>query len=309
VIAVTSRSFSRHPVLRAELLARHPDVRFNDDGLSLAGDALVVFLAGCEAAITALERIGEDELARLPELRAVSKVGVGIDMLDLAAFERRGVRLAWATGTNSRSVSELVLALALALLRHVPALDAEVRRGVWRQRPGATLSGRTVGIVGFGHVGRDLAGLLTPFGCPIVVHDVAPLTGLPPGVEQAGLDELLERADVVTLHVSLTDATRELLSAERIARMKPGALLVNTARGELVDEQALAAALRGGRLAGAGLDVLAVEPPQDSPLLALDNVLLTPHVGGSTEEAILAMGRAAIDGLDTAVPVGELHRT
>jgi phosphoglycerate dehydrogenase-like enzyme len=306
-VAVTSRSFSRHPVLRAETLQRYPNARFNDEGLSLAGDELVAFLDGARRAITALERIDDTVLERLPELEVISKVGVGLDMLDLDALERRGVRLGWAAGTNSRSVSELVLALVLALSRNVVVLDREVRDGGWRQLKGRTLSGRTVGIVGFGHVGRDLAALVAAFGCRVLTHDVRALSDLPAHVEQVELDDLLARADIVSLHAAVTPETSGLISAERLATMKPNALLVNTARGELVDQEALEDALRGGRLGGAALDVFASEPPAGGGLLELDNVVVTPHIGGSTEEAIVAMGRAAIDGLATAVPIADLR--
>ena len=293
-VAVCSRSFSRHPVLRAELLERYEEVRFNDEGASLAGEALATFLDGRRKAITALERVDEALLSRLPELRLISKIGVGLDMIDRDALERHGVELRVHPGTNSRSVAELVVAFAIALLRHVPQAAGELRDGTWRQPKGRCLTGRTVGIVGFGHVGRDLARLLEAFGCRLLVHDVRPVEGY----ERVELVELLREAEVVTLHVDLNDATRGMLGADRLALMRDDAVLINTARGGLVDEAALKAALTEGRLAAAALDVFATEPPDDPALLALPNFLGTPHIGGSTEEAILAMGRAAIAGLD-----------
>jgi phosphoglycerate dehydrogenase-like enzyme len=305
-VAVTSRSFSRNEVLRSEMLARHERVTFNDEGLSLAGDSLVAFLEGHPLAITALERIDESILERLPDLRVISKVGVGIDMIDLDAMERHGVRLGWSRGTNARSVSELALALMLALLRHLPFVTRLVHEGGWRQVQGSTLTGRTVGIVGFGHVGRDLAGLLGAFSCRILAYDVMPLTNLPSRVEQVSLDSLLRSSEIVTLHTVLSDDTRNLLDRERLGVMPAGSFVVNTSRGGLVDEDALYDALSSGHLAGAALDVFSSEPPGDHPLLGLDQVIVTPHIGGSTREAVLAMGRAAIDGLSSAVPVTEL---
>jgi phosphoglycerate dehydrogenase-like enzyme len=297
-IAVTSRSFSRHPVLRAETLERYSDVRFNDEGVSLRGDALAEFLSGRAKAITALEPIDDALLERLPDLRVISKVGVGTDMIDQEALRRRGVHLSTAAGTNSRSVAELVVAYAISLLRHVPVARDELRDGGWRQPKGGTLSGRTVGIVGYGHVGRDVARLVRAFGCPVLAHDVRPL-GDEEGVEAVDdLDVLLETADVVTLHVNLTEDTRGLIGAARLGLMKNGSVLINTARGGLVDEAALKEALRSGPLAAAALDVFDEEPPTDRELLEMPNLLATPHIGGSTEEAILAMGRAAIAGLD-----------
>jgi phosphoglycerate dehydrogenase-like enzyme len=308
LVGVTSRSFSRHQLLRDELLAKYSQVRFNDDGRSLSGDDLADFLRGCAKAITALERIDDELLSKLPELEVISKVGVGLDMLDLDALRRHGVRLSWMPGTNSRSVAELTLALALALRRRLFDAVLDVRAGEWRQTKGRTLSGSTVGIVGFGSVGADVARLLEPFGCRILAHDLPSAAGriAEAGAVAVPLDELLSRSDVVTLHVGLDETTRNLLDARRLALLKPDAVLVNTARGGLVDEGALKEMLRDGRLAGAALDALDREPPDDDELLTLPNVIVTPHIGGSTEEAILAMGRAAIAGLDTARPVEDL---
>jgi phosphoglycerate dehydrogenase-like enzyme len=298
-VAVTSRSFSRHPVLRRELLARFEHVRFNDAGTSLAGDALVDFLSGHDRAITALERLDAAVFDRLPELRVIGKYGVGLDMLDLDAMAERGIALGWRPGTNRRSVSELVIAFALILLRQIRPAEDLVRAGGWRQIVGRQLTGRTVGIVGCGHVGKDLTLALRGFECRILAHDIEdfPAFYAEHGIERVTLDDLLPRSDVVTLHLPLDGATRGILSKRRLGLMKPDAILINAARGGLVDEAALKRMLKDGRLAGAGFDVFATEPPDDPELLALPNFLCTPHIGGSAEEAILAMGRAAIDGL------------
>lgn len=299
-VAVCSRSFSRNPVLRAELLQRYEQVTFNDAGAQLSGDKLVEFLRGHDKAITALEVIDASILARLPELKVIGKYGVGLDMIDLAAMRAYGKRLGWTGGVNRRSVSELVICFTIAMLRHVPAAHREVLAGTWRQRVGGYLTGRTIGIIGCGHIGKDLVILLKPFECQILVHDILefPEFYAAHGIEVVSLETLLRRSDVVTLHVPLTDATRGMLDAGRLALLKPTAVLINTARGELVDETALRRALQGNRLAAAAFDVFATEPPTDRELLALPNFLASPHIGGSAHEAILAMGRAAIRGLD-----------
>lgn len=297
-VAVASRSFSRHDILRGELIARYPDARFNDEGASLKGDALITFLEGCEKAILALETVDDALLARLPGLKVISKFGVGLDSFDLAALKKRGVKLAWTPGTNSRSVAELALMAALALLRRLPETQADLSAGQWRQLKGGTLTGRTVGLIGYGAVGRDLAALLAPFGVKLLAHDPA-LTEAK-GARLVPLDDLLRSCDVVSLHLPILPSTRGLLNAAKLALLKPGAILINTARGGLIDEAALLEALDAGRLAGAALDVFASEPPSDKRLLAHPKLLATPHIGGSTEEAILAMGRAAIAGLDSA---------
>ncbi len=299
-VAVASRSFSRHPVLRAEVLARYPHVTFNDKGVILAGDELIAFLKGHDKTIVGLERLDEAVFSALPALKVVSKYGVGLDTIDTEAMACHGVRLGWTGGLNKRSVSELVISFAVALLRHVPIVHAEVRAGTWRQPVGRQLSDRTVGIIGCGHIGKDLAVLLRAFGCRVLAHDILdfPEFYAAHGVEPVGLEPLLKTADVVTLHVPLDDSTRNILNAERLALMTPEAILINTARGGLVDEQALKRMLKEGRLAGAAFDVFATEPPEDIELLDVPTFLATPHIGGSAEEAVLAMGKAAIAGLD-----------
>lgn len=306
-VAVASRSFSKHPVLRAELSAHYPQAVFNDAGSALKAEALAAFLSGCEKAVLALEAVDDALLARLPGLKVVSKFGVGLDSFDLAAMSRRGVKLAWTPGTNSRSVAELALMSALALLRHVPEATAGLRAGKWAQPKGSTLTGKTVGLIGLGAVGRDLVALLAPFAVRVLAHDPAPdrTFAEKSGVRLVALEELLRDSDVVSLHLPLTPATRDTLDAARLALMKPSAVLLNTARGGLIAEPALLAALDAGRLAGAALDVFSSEPPDDARLLAHPKILSTPHIGGSTEEAILAMGRAAIAGLDAARDASE----
>lgn len=309
-VAVCSRSFSHNPVLRAELLSRYSQVTFNDAGLQLAGDALVAFLDGHDKAITALEVIDAAVLSRLPRLRVIGKYGVGLDMIDLAAMRAHGKRLGWTGGVNRRSVSELVISFAIAMLRAVPAAHREVLAGTWRQHVGGYLTGRTVGVIGCGHIGKDLIPLLRAFGCPILVNDILDFPDFYRAhqVEPVGLEALLRQSDIVTLHVPLNDSTRGMLDATRLAMLKPSAVLINAARGGLVDEAALKVMLREKRLSGAAFDVFATEPPQDHELLSLPNFLVTPHIGGSAHEAILAMGRAAIDGLDVhelpAAPAG-----
>ena len=193
-----------------------------------------------------------------------------------------------------------MISFAVAMLRHIPAAHREILSGTWRQHVGGLLSGRTVGIIGCGFIGKDLVELLQPWGCTILANDILDFPDFYAryDVTPVGLEELLQRSDVVTLHVPLDKSTRNMISATRLALMKPRAILINAARGGLVDEAGLKAMLVTKRLAAAAFDVFSVEPPQDQDLLAHDNFLVTPHIGGSAEEATLAMGRAAIEGLD-----------
>ncbi len=301
-VAVTSRSFSRHPVLRQELLERFPRAKFNDAGIKLAGAELVGFLRECDAAITALETLNDSIFSQLPDLKVVSKYGVGLDMLDLEAMCRRGIKLGWTPGVNRRSVAELAIAFMLCLLRQVSTANQVVKSGEWHQLPGRLLSEQTVGIIGCGHIGKDVAVLLRAFGCKILVHDIFDYSEFyrRHKIASVSLEDLLRNADVVTLHVPLDDRTRGMLDSNLLSLMKETAILVNTARGGLVDEDFLKDMLIDGRLSGAAFDVFVTEPPTDFHLLRLPNFIGTPHIGGSSEEAILAMGRAAINGLESA---------
>jgi phosphoglycerate dehydrogenase-like enzyme len=226
-----------------------------------------------------------------PRLRLVQKIGIGVNTIDLDRARSRGIAVCNMPGTNSRAVAEHALGLMLAVLRQIPRFDADVRAGAgWRWDPDrqdglGELSGRTVGLVGLGAIPRILAPILTALGARVLYTARAPKAGVEAGYRT--LPALLAEADVVSLHVPLTDDTCALLDAGRLACMKRGAILINTARGALVDERALLAALASGRLAGAGLDVFAEEPlPEGHPLLALPNVVLAPHVAWLTRETL-----------------------
>ena len=249
-VAVCSRSFSRNPILRDKLMALYKHVTFNDLGLQLEGDDLVEFLRGHDKAITGLERLDEYVLSRLPELKVVGKYGVGLDMIDLDAMREHGKYLGWTGGVNRRSVSELVIAFAIAMLRHVPAAHREVLAGNWRQHVGGYLTKRTVGIIGCGNIGKDLVSLLKVFDCPILVYDIRDYREFyeSHAIEAVSLEELLTRSDIVTLHVPLDESTHNMLDAQRLALLKPSALLINASRGGLVDERELKVMLRDNRL-------------------------------------------------------------
>ena len=301
-VAVASRSFSKHPLLRNEVLKRYPDAKFNDKGLSLKDDTLIEFLQGYEKAITALEIIDETVLSELPNLKVIGKFGVGLDMIDLHALKNHGIKLGWLGGVNKRSVSELVVSFAIYLLHRVEFANKEVKNGEWYQVKGRQLSECTVGIIGCGHIGKDLVSLLKPFNCNILAHDILNFDDFyqENSISAVGIEELIQKSDIVTLHLPLDESTKNIISRNRIKMRKNNAILINLARGGLIDEDALKIAILENKIAGAALDVFAVEPPTDNEFALMDNVLVTPHIGGSSEEAILAMGMAAIDGLENA---------
>ena len=301
-IAVAALSFNRNQQLRAELLAKYPAATFSDAGYVLDGPELIEFLRGHEYAIVGLERIDERVLSALPELRVISKYGVGLDGLDIDAIAKRGIKLGWTGGVNRRSVSELTLAFAIALFHRVPECESALRRGEWNKVAGRQLTGKTVGIIGCGFVGQDLVRLLAPFECRVLAHDIRdyPEFYAAHGVTPVTLDELLRSSDLVTLHVPLDHTTRGMIGAAELANMRQGAFIINAARGGLIVENDLIDALERGHLAGAACDVFEVEPDANPRLVVLPTFLGTPHIGGSAVEAQLAMGRAAIAGLETA---------
>ena len=232
-----------------------------------------------------LKRCTEAMIAAAPKLKLIQKIGVGVNTINLEAAIARGIPVCNLPGTNARAVAELTLALMLATLRRVPRFDAGLRNGMWLdpqlQDGIGELGGRVVGLVGYGAIPRLLAPVLVALGCHVIYaarRRVADALGA-----WRPLDALLAEADVVSLHLPLTEDTANLIDAAALARMKPGAILVNTARGGLVDPPALEAALRTGRLAAAGLDVFAQEPIDAAdPLLRLPNVVLTPHIAWLT---------------------------
>ena len=244
-------------------------------------------IASTEIMLHVLRPVTADIMTSAPNLRLVQKIGVGVDAIDLDHARQNGIAVCNMPGTNTAAVAEHAIGLMLACLRRIVPISAELHgANVWPARAelldGAGEIGlRTVGLVGYGAVGRRLAAILSAFGAEIIAHDPICTEADVPLVP---LDDLLARADIVSLHVPLTPETRMLIDAERIAGMKQGAIIINTARGPLIDETALSAALSSGHLAGAGLDVLETEPSlADHPLRGLENVVLTPHIAWLTD--------------------------
>ncbi len=276
----------------ARLAARH-DVLYDpalvDDAPRLRGEA-----ARAEALIVRNRtQVRGELLAALGRCRAIGRLGVGLDNIDVDACAARGIAVFPATGANAQAVAEYVVAAAMLLLRGAYASSAEVAAGVWPRTAlssGREIGGKTLGVVGFGSIGRTTAALARGVGMRVIAFDAAlgrdDAAYAAAGVEAVAFDALLAQADVVSLHVPLLPATRGLFDAARIAAMKPGAVVVNSARGGIVDEAALAAALRSGQLGGAALDVFADEPlPAGSVLADCPNLLLTPHIAGLSAEA------------------------
>ena len=253
--------------------------------------ALIEHLRGVSGVLAGSEPYTREVLAA-SKLRAIARAGVGYDAIDMQAANDLGIAITIAPGTNEHSVAEQTIALLLGVFRDVARRDAEVRRGQWARRPLWRLAGRTIGLVGLGRIGRAVVPRAQGLGLRVLAYDPLPDRDFAArhNVELCSLDDLLANSDIVSLHLPATAETRDLINRRTLAQMRPGAVLINTARGGLVDEEALAEALASGHLAGAGLDVFKVEPlPLTSPLLKLENTVFAPHMGGLDEESAEAM--------------------
>jgi D-3-phosphoglycerate dehydrogenase / 2-oxoglutarate reductase len=274
------------------------DVSLNPHGRRLKPEEAADLLKDVDGVIAGTEKLTAEVLRAAPRLKVISRCGGGLDNVDLAAAEAGGVRVYNTPEAPRQAVAELAMALILAALRRVPAADARLRAGVWKPEMGRLLFGKTLGIVGLGGVGRRVAEMAAPFRARVLAAEKFPDKAFVRRhkIRLVSFRALMKSADVVTLHVTLDAGTRRLVGREALALMKPGAVLVNTARGELVDSAALAEALKAGRLGGAGLDVFDTEP-YEGPLRELPNVVLTPHMGSYATEARVAMEAAAVKNL------------
>ena len=230
-----------------------------------------------------------------PKLKVIGRAGVGLDNIDLEAAKERGIKVVNSPRASSRSVAELAVGLMFAVARKIAFADRKMGEGVWakKQCMGIELEGKTVGVIGFGRIGYEVAKIANALGMNVLLYDPYPNEerAKEVGGKFVSLEELLKESDIVTLHVPLTESTRHLINEERLRLMKPTAILINAARGAVVDTEALVKALQEGWIAGAGLDVFEEEPlPADHPLTKLDNVVLTPHIGASTVEAQMRAG-------------------
>lgn len=303
IAIVNSSSFGRLFPEHLERLAALGEVRRFDFPANVGGEELAHALAGFPILIVSVTpRFGPDFFAHKDETWLIARHGIGIDNVHLPSATARGVLVTRVPGPAERdAVAEATVALMLALARHIPQAASAVREGRWRERAafvGWELRGRTVGLIGFGNIGSRVGEILARgFGARVLAFDpyVSTESVRAAGAEPADLDTLLRESDVISLHAALTEENYCILSHDAFARMKPGVLLVNTARGELIDETALMVALESGRVAGAALDVVEGEPiGPDHPLLRFPNVLVVPHIAAYTRETLRRMGEKMV---------------
>lgn len=313
-VLVTARSFGRAPAAQEMLEEAGCKIFWNPQDRPLREEELLPLVLGMDALIAGMDQVTATVIdAAAPTLKIIAKHGVGYDNIDVSAARRHGIPVTVTPGANSVAVAELTLGLLLAVARHITRLDRTVREGSWQRIIGTELAGKTLGLVGTGHIGGEVAKRAAAFAMNIIAYDVQPRRELTVqyGVRYLPLPDVLSSADVVSLHIPATTATFGIINKDTLGLMKKSAILINTARGELVVEDDLVAALENGVIAGAGLDTFAHEPLQNSRLLTLPNVVLTPHAGANTKEAVARMAMMAaqevvrvLSGLSPLYPVG-----
>jgi phosphoglycerate dehydrogenase-like enzyme len=298
-VAVTSISFGKSLLLRNGLQQVFPSSFFNEEGRRFNETELIEFLKDADAAVVGIDPITDFVLSKTPQLKIIAKYGVGLDSIDLDSMKRRNIALGWTGGVNRRSVSELTLCFMIGLCRNVFRSGYFLKQSKWEKEGGWQLSDKTVGIIGCGNIGSDVIQLLAPLQCTLLVRDILDKSEfcLKHNANQTTLDNLITKSDLISMHVPHTSLTDKMVNNKFLDQMKPTAFLVNTCRGDVVDQSALKNALIKGNIAGAALDVFAEEPPTDGELLSLPNLMGTPHIGGNAKEAVEAMGRSAIDHL------------
>ncbi len=298
-VVVTPPAFYKSESLKSKLSSLFPNTVYNQNADYLSGEELIGFLKDADAAIIGRDLVTQDTLNALPQLKMISKYGVGFDNLDLNSIKQRGIELAFTTGINKRSVAELTLSFMVGLCHNIFISAERMKRGEWIREGGQDLSGKTIGIIGCGNVGKEVIKLLKPFGCKILINDIEDRSEF--CREQSAIEStfelLIKESDIVSLHVPLTNLTRDMINKNVLKDMKANAFLVNTSRGPVVNSSHLHRALVSKQILGAALDVFCSEPPDDIEFLQLPQLMVTPHIGGNSIEAVEAMGQAAIDNL------------
>jgi D-3-phosphoglycerate dehydrogenase len=299
-ILITPRSFGKHDDAPFKMLeAKGANIVRNETGGIMVEEVLKAAIEGAEGVIIGVDPLTADVMAAAPGLRAVAKYGVGTDNIDLDYCKEKGITVSITTGANSEAVADYTFALMLALARKVIVIDRQCRKKDWTKITTSDVAGKTLGLIGLGAIGKGVANRAKGFGMTVLAYrrhwdeEYARESG----VQYADIDEICKRGDFISLHAPLTEETKNVIGAREIGLMKPGAFVVNTARGGLIDEEALLEALAEGRIGGAGLDVFAKEPPDDNRWYSLDNVVIGSHCGASTTGAAEMMSMMSAENL------------
>jgi D-3-phosphoglycerate dehydrogenase len=298
-IVVTVAAFSKNEFLVGEIRALYPDCVLNTQGKRFSPQELIEFLKDADGAIVGLDQINDEVLSQCPNLKIVSKFGVGLDNINSDDCKKHNVTIGWTGGVNRTSVAEMALGFMLMFSRNLYITSNQLKGGLWNKSGGFQLSGKTIGIIGVGYIGKELIRLLKPFRCKILVDDIIDQKKYyaDNGLTEATKEEIYKQSDIITIHTPLTNLTDNMITLDSMQQMKATAYLLNTARGGIINENDLKYALQKGIIAGAGIDAYLEEPPADQDFIALPNLICTPHIGGNAKEAVEAMGMSAIDHL------------
>lgn len=298
-IVVTSPSFCKNLALVEKVKQYFSNIHLNEQGSHYSKLELINALKTATGAIIGTEKITEKILSHCPHLKIISKYGVGLDNIDLNALKKKNIKLHWVGGVNKISVAELTLSFMLGLIRNTYFTSLNLKNGEWNKDGGNQLSGKTIGIVGIGHIGKEVIRLLEPFHCQILVNDILNQDDY---CKQHNLifstkEEVFSKSDIITIHIPLYTETHHLINYNFFKKMKKNAFFINTSRGEIIVQDDLKRALKEKLIQGAAVDVYETEPPTDIEFLNFPNLYCTPHIGGNAQEAVLAMGISAIEGL------------
>jgi D-3-phosphoglycerate dehydrogenase len=286
-------------LLRQFAREHNGELVFNPTGKPLIEDELIPLIKDCEGYIAGLDFVTEKVIDACTSLKVISRYGAGVDRVDLAAAKERGIAVCNTPGANAQAVADLTLALILCVARRIPMLDRKTKEGQWVRSNGIELYGKTIGILGLGAIGKGVAKRAQGFSMRVLAYDpfINRQYALENNIEVSGFEGVIGNADVICLHLPLTGETRYIISDAVMRRMKKGVILINTARGGLIDENAACEHLKSGQIGGLGLDVYEEEPPGMSPLFEMDNVVLTPHTASHTVEATANMANMAVQNL------------
>jgi phosphoglycerate dehydrogenase-like enzyme len=295
-VKVSTIAFSKNPYLVSKLQHEFPDCVVNESGVRMNDLDLVNFFSDADAVIVGLESITSNILNQLPKLKMISKYGVGIDNINVEECNKRNIVIGWTGGVNKRAVAEMTIGFMIALIRNLYLTSNQLKKTIWNKNGGLQLTGKTIGIIGLGNIGKDVVELLKPFNCRILVNDINDINEyvLKNGLISASKENIYRESDIITIHTPLNDVTRNLIGKNVFDQMKTTAFLINTARGGIVNELELKQALNDGSINGAALDVYYEEPANDIKLLGIPNLICTPHIGGNSQEAVIEMGMSAI---------------
>ena len=298
LISANSVSNPKYAAIHEKAKEVFDEVVLNPFGRTLTGEEVIACWDGVDAILAGTEKYTAEMMSHAPStLKVISRHGVGVENIDLDAAHLRGITVCNTPGANADAVAEAAIGLILSVLRKIPLSDHYVRTNEWKRSEGHLIKGKTIGVIGMGNIGKGVILRSEPFGAKFIAYDpyFDKDFGEKHNVTCAGAEEVLKTADIITLHLPSTPETHHIINVETLSIMKAGAVLINTARGELVDEEALYMALKSGRLGGAGLDVYSCEPLYNSAFFELENIVMTPHMAGNTSETTLNMGLWALE--------------